>query len=221
MRRGRRPGRHHRCTGGVHRDGLRCRHACAGRFLVWDLRPGGHDVTGHVPLRALERESNPRHSVFNRCSTRLSYPVVDEPDSNRWPTACAAALPLSFRPLVEHRLPIPGIRHSSAARTGWALRTHAAVDRSSDVPHWRFRDEAKAPIRVRLHPLAARAEASRHGASLRLRGVSLPRASNARMLRERDAIAFDRMEDPFANAGNETPPGAGTRGRSRGLGRSG
>ena len=29
---------------------------------------------------------------------------------------------------------------------------------------------SKTPIRVRLHPLAARAEASRHGASLRLRG---------------------------------------------------
>ena len=50
---------------------------------------------------------------------------------------------------------------------------------------------SKTPIRVRLHPLAARAEASRHGASLRLRGVSLPRTSNIRMLRERDAIAFE------------------------------
>ena len=44
--------------------------------------------------------------------------MVDEPDSNRWPTACAAALPLSFRPLEEHRLPRFGIRHGSAARTG-------------------------------------------------------------------------------------------------------
>lgn len=43
---------------------------------------------------------------------------MDEPDSNRWPTACAAALPLSFRPLEEHRLPRFGIRRGSAARTG-------------------------------------------------------------------------------------------------------
>lgn len=55
-----------------------------------------------------------------RSSTRLSYPVVDEPDSNRWPTACVAALPLSFRPL-ETPSPDPGIRHGSAARTGRAL----------------------------------------------------------------------------------------------------
>ena len=221
MRRGRRPGRHHRCAGVEHRDGLRCRHARAGRFLVWDLRPGGHDVTGHVPLRALERESNPRHSVFNRCSTRLSYPVVDEPDSNRWPTACAAALPLSFRPLVEHLLPIPGIRHGSAARTGWALRTHAAVDRSSDVPHWRFRHDIES-----ANPRAI-ASACRPCRSIQARRihapsrVSLPRASNARMLRERDAIAFDRVWFLCASAKTKTPPGAGTRGRSRGLGRSG
>lgn len=185
MRRGRRPGRHHRCAGVVHRDGLRYRHARAGRFLGWACARGSRFT---VWFGAGIEPATRRITLC--CSNQLSYPVVDEPDSNRWPTACAAALPLSFRPLVEHLLPIPGIRHGSAARTGWALRTHAAVDRSSDVPHWRFRDEAKAPIRVRLHPLAARAEASRHGASLRLRGVSLPRASNARMLRERDAIAL-------------------------------
>ena len=65
---------------------------------------------------------------------------------------------------------------------------------------------SKTPIRVRLHPLAARAEASRHGASLRLRGVSLPRASNARMLRERDAIAFDPVI-PLCERQNENAPG--------------
>lgn len=65
---------------------------------------------------------------------------------------------------------------------------------------------SKAPIRVRSHPLAARAEASRHGASMRLRGVSLPRASNARMLRERDAIAFDRVI-PLCERQNENAPG--------------
>ena len=64
---------------------------------------------------------------------------------------------------------------------------------------------SKAPIRVRSHPLAARAEASRHGASLRLRGVSLPRTSNVRMLRERDAIAFDSC-DSFVRAPKRKRP---------------
>lgn len=45
--------------------------------------------------------------------------MVDEPDSNRRPTARAAAQPLSFRPL-ETSLPASGIRHGSAARTGRA-----------------------------------------------------------------------------------------------------
>ena len=52
------------------------------------------------------------------CSTHLSYPVVDEPDSNRWPTACAAALPLSFRP---RETPSPTLRHTP--RQGRAHRT--------------------------------------------------------------------------------------------------
>ena len=50
---------------------------------------------------------------------------------------------------------------------------------------FRIGASSKAPIRVRLHPLAARAEASRHGASLRLRGFpclgpASPDASGAR-----------------------------------------
>ena len=65
--------------------------------------------------------------------------------------------------------PSPDPRHTPrqrrAHRTGMQART--AVDRSSML---RIGASSKAPIRVRLHPLAARAEASRHGASLRLRG---------------------------------------------------
>ena len=40
----------------------------------------------------------------------------------------------------------------------------------------------------------------------RLRDVSLPRASNARMLRERDAIALDRVI-PLCERQNENAPG--------------
>lgn len=62
------------------------------------------------------------------------------------------------------------------------MQARTAVDRSSVL---RIGASSKAPIRVRLHLLAARAEASRHGASLRLRGVpclgpASPDASGAR-----------------------------------------
>ena len=82
------------------------------------------------------------------------------------------------------------------------MQACTAVDRSSML---RIGASSKAPIRVRLHPLAARAEASRHGASLRLRGVSLPRISTVRMLRERDAIAFDSC-DSFVRAPKRKRP---------------
>ena len=62
--------------------------------------------------------------------------MVDEPDSNRWPTACAAALPLSYRPLEEHRLPRFGIRRGSAARTGRDASPYrcSVFDRCSALP---------------------------------------------------------------------------------------
>ena len=47
--------------------------------------------------------------LFVCCSTQLSYPVVDEPDSNRWRTAFAVALPLSYRP---RETPSPTLRHT-------------------------------------------------------------------------------------------------------------
>ena len=129
--------------------------------------------------------------------------MVDEPDSNRWPAACAAALPLSYRPLAEHLLPIPGIRHGSAARTGRACEP---------VPLWTVRAmfriglSSKRPIRVRCIPRAARAEASRHGACLRLRGFpclgpACPDASGAQ------CVALIACADSFANAGNKNAPG--------------
>ena len=56
--------------------------------------------------------------LLDRCSTQLSYPVVDEPDSNRWQTACTVALPLSYRP---RETPSPTLRHTP--RQGRAHRT--------------------------------------------------------------------------------------------------
>ena len=57
------------------------------------------------------------------CSNQLSYPVVDEPDSNRWPTAFAAALPLSFRP---RETPSLKLRHTP--RQSRAHRTALQAD---------------------------------------------------------------------------------------------
>jgi hypothetical protein len=82
------------------------------------------------------------------------------------------------------------MRHGSAARTGqasepaplWTVRAMFRIG-ASDVA-------SKAPIHLRSHPLAARTEASRCSAFHAPSRLSLPRASNARMLRERDAIAF-------------------------------
>ena len=59
-------------------------------------------------------------------------------------------------------------RQCRAHRTGMQART--AVDRSSMFRIGASDITSKTPIRVRSHPLAARAEASRHGASMRLRG---------------------------------------------------
>ena len=139
----------------------------------------------------------------------LLYPTElssgDVPDSNRRPTAFAAALPTELTSL--RGTPSPDPRHTPrqrrAHRTGMQART--AVDRSSMFRIGASDMTSKAPIRVRSHPLAARAEASRHGASLRLRGGSLPRTSNVRMLRERDAIAFDSC-DSFVRAPKRKRP---------------
>ena len=50
------------------------------------------------------------------------------------------------------------------------MQARTAVDRSSMFRISASDITSKTPIRVRLHPLAARAEASRHGASMGLRG---------------------------------------------------
>lgn len=140
-----------------------------------------------------------------RCSTRLSYPC----ETYRIRTGDLQSCLLLYQAeLTSLRgTPSPDPRHTPrqcrAHRTGMQART--AVERSSMFRIGASDTTSKAPIRVRSHPLSARAEASRHGASLRLRGVSLPRASNARMLRERDAIALDRVI-PLCERQNENAP---------------
>lgn len=51
--------------------------------------------------------------------------MVDEPDSNRWPTARAAALPLSFRPLAGHHSHAPACA-TAAPRAPDGTQAHAA-----------------------------------------------------------------------------------------------
>lgn len=92
------------------------------RFRVWGLRPGvQHCVTG-----SLERDSNPRHSASNRCSTRLSYPAVGGPDSNRRPHALHALSPTELPP--SRRTLVRSSAYATAgprAPDGMAIRTAA------------------------------------------------------------------------------------------------
>ncbi len=116
----------------------------------------------------------------------------------------AALSSMSYRP---RETPSPTLRHTPrqrrAHRTGIQART--AVQRSYMFRIGASDITSKTPIRVRLHPLAARAEASRHGASLRLRGFPCLGPARARMLRERDAIAFDSC-DSFVRAPKRKRP---------------
>lgn len=74
---------------------------------------------------------------LDRCSNRLSYPVADEPDSNRRPRLAPLLFLLSYRP---REAPSPGLGHTPrqrrAHRTGMRART--AGNRSIDVSHWRL-----------------------------------------------------------------------------------
>ena len=130
--------------------------------------------------------------------------------------------------------------HASAYATaqprapdGIASRT--AVTCSIDVPYCRLSPTGNpcgriAPNTLQTQPRAARVEASPRGAHAPVAAAPLPRA---RVVAHPDAsgrkIIFYRLVLPnscaacasFANAGNKTPPGLATRGRSRCLGRSG
>ena len=140
---------------------------CTGRFLggtfvpvSWRDRP--------CALAGVGAGIEPATLGFTvRCSTHLSYPVVDEPDSNRWPTACAAALPLSYRPLEEHLLPRFGIRHGSAARTGRDTNPYrcSVFDRCSALPAVANRQSVRAPCALVVSipaPLASKHHNAAH-----------------------------------------------------------
>ena len=99
-------------------------------------------------------------------------------------------------------------RQRRAHRTGF--RTRAAVDRST---MFRIGASSKTPIRVRVHPPAARAEASRHSASMRFRGhpclgPACPDASGTRCNRDKP------WKFPLRTAKAKRPRVV-TRGRSR------
>ena len=106
---------------------------------------------------------------------------------------------------VEHFLAIPGIRHGSAARTGWV---------NEPKPLWIVRTvlrigvSSKMPIRCACIPLPP---VPKHPGTAREapRGFPCLGPANARMLRERDAIAFDPVI-PLCERQNENAPGCWT-----------
>lgn len=205
--------RHHRCVSvGV---AMPCNVAGYARGVSWcGLAPVCNDVTGRC--WSGNRTRNTRYlkpmlypielSIGGRTGFEPATDGLRRCSTSELSSACGT--------------PSPEPRHTPrqcrAHRTGMQART--AVDRSS---MFRIGASSKAPIRVRLHPLAARAEASRHGASLRLRGFPCLGPALSGCFGSAMQSRFDRVDFLCANAKNKTPPGAGTRGRSRGLGRSG
>lgn len=141
--------------------------------------------------------------------------MVDEPDSNRWRRHEADTLPLSYRPLTTHRIdPRHTPRHCRAHRTGEASATNPCrCGCSADVPciDGSGRRTRRHQSIVRVHPRAARAEASRHSASA-LHGVPCLETSMFRMLRDRAMQSRCDRVLAFANAKKKTPPGCGPEG---------
>ena len=135
-----------------------------------------------------------------RCSTQLSYPVVDEPESNRRPSACADALPLSYRP---RETPSPGFGHTQRQR-----RAHRTDRKSVPLETVRsmFRIEAspKAPISLcnrSLSPPVPGIEAQRLRASWRSSPADLACPNTGMRIDYANSLLA-----PFANAQNKTPP---------------
>lgn len=62
----------------------------------------------------------------------------DVPESNRWlRTVVRCSIQRELTSLVEYRSPLPGIRHGSAARTGWDANP-CRWEVSTDIPHYRL-----------------------------------------------------------------------------------
>lgn len=105
----------------------------------------------------LERESYPRQSASNRCSTRLSYPMGG-PELNRRPTLSRCSTRLSYRPREEPSCdPRHTPRQGRAHRTEWQSVPLRTVDRFFALPS---PDGNPSRRRFSRRP----AEASRHAA---------------------------------------------------------
>lgn len=198
------------------------------RFRWRGLRPV---VAALRNRQLLERDSNPRLSVCNRCSTRLSYPAVGGPDSNRRPRF-RVALPDRATALAKNPRAILGIRRGRAARTG-RIRNPHRCEPSIDSSHCRRPTAILSRHRFFRRP----AEASRHAAhsgqnrpvtdrpwSAHRRSSSLlfrlaPDASERK--RHRNTLVRSFANAPEFQAPERKCPRVGTRGHSRRLGRSG
>lgn len=133
--------------------------------------------------------------------------MVDEPDSNRRPTAFAVALPLSYRPLSKHRLATRGIRGGKAVRTGREFKNPYRCKSSIDVSHWRL----AAPIRYATAPCcrpyrSIQARRFRAFAAFPASDQHCPDASG------RDAIAFDLSGFPALRTAKTRRPRCWTEG---------
>ena len=182
----------------------------------------------------MERDSNPRQSA----SKLTLYPTElssggrtgIEPAANGFRRCSASELP-SSRNTFSHASAYATAR--PRAPDGVASRT--AVACSIDVPYCRLSPTGNpcgrlAPNALQTQPRAARVEASPRGAHAPVAAAPLPRARRiAAPGCFRAESDFQELVLPnscaacasFANAGNKTPPGLATRGRSRCLGRSG
>lgn len=109
-----------------------------------------HDVTGHVFWSG----SRTRDTRFlDRCSNRLSYPVVDEPESNRRPATRVAALTAE----------LPPSRNTFSRTSAYATAGPRAPDGTQPVPLQSVQRccvlaPLRAPIQCDTDPAAARAE---------------------------------------------------------------
>ena len=200
-----------------------------GRFLLWNFRS------------CFQIYSLVWSGIRTR-DTRFIGPML-------YPTELSSGGRTGFEPVADglHRCStseLPSSRntffHASAYATarprapdGIASRT--AVACSIDVPYCRLSPTGNAyrrlaPCALQTQPRAARVEASPRGAHAPVAAALLPRArSIAAPGCFRAESFFHGLVLPnscaacasFANAGNKTPPGLATRGRSRCLGRSG
>jgi hypothetical protein len=205
--------RHHRCVSvGV---AMHCNVAGYARGVSWcGLAPVCNDVKGRCWSGNRTRDS------------RINSPML-------YPTELSSGGRTGFEPVANglrrcstselssaRGTPSPDPRHTPrqcrAHRTGNKPAPLGIVHRCSTLAPRRKRQSVCDCIRlppVPKHPGTAHPCAF---AGFPASGQQEPGCFGSAM-----QSRFDRVDFLFANAKNKTPPGAGTRGRSRGLGRSG